>query len=235
MGINISAKTDYSTLFSSLSSSSSSSSGITDYSFLSDYAAIKNGSYAKLMKAYYAKDGASDAVSSIVDESTSTSDDDAETIANIEKTSEALKSSADALSDVDYEDTDASYKAVSSFVKDYNKLVSAAGDSDSSSIASRFSTLQSLTTSNKSSLEEIGITINDDGTLSLDEDTFKAADSSKAESLFKGSGSYAYQASAQATVIDNQAQYEALKAGTYTSSGTYSSSNLTGSLIDSLF
>lgn len=74
MSINIRANTDYSTLFSSLSTNknsstsifgkagnmadltstvlggSSSSGGIN----LGDYAAIKNGSYRKLLKAYYA-------------------------------------------------------------------------------------------------------------------------------------------------------------------------------------
>ena len=39
--------TDYSSLFSSLGASSSN--------WLADYATIKNGSYAKLMKAYYAE------------------------------------------------------------------------------------------------------------------------------------------------------------------------------------
>ena len=50
MSITIQARTDYSYLFSSLGTSSSSG---TNLNFLSDYASIKNGSYAKLMKAYY--------------------------------------------------------------------------------------------------------------------------------------------------------------------------------------
>lgn len=50
MGISIQAKTDYSYLFSGLSTSSTGSAG--NLNFLSDYAAIKNGSYGKLMKAY---------------------------------------------------------------------------------------------------------------------------------------------------------------------------------------
>ena len=52
MSINIQAKTNYSFLFSGLSSSASNAlSG----NWLADYASIKNGSYAKLMKAYYDK------------------------------------------------------------------------------------------------------------------------------------------------------------------------------------
>ena len=53
MSINIQAKTNYSFLFSGLSSSASNAlSG----NWLADYASIKNGSYAKLMKAYYGKE-----------------------------------------------------------------------------------------------------------------------------------------------------------------------------------
>ena len=55
MGINIQMRNDYSYLFSSLNTSKTGSAG--NLSFLSDYAAIKNGSYGKLMKAYYAETG----------------------------------------------------------------------------------------------------------------------------------------------------------------------------------
>ena len=48
IGIDVSAlKTDYSSLFSSVGSGSGN--------WLADYASIKNGSYGKLMKAYYAE------------------------------------------------------------------------------------------------------------------------------------------------------------------------------------
>ena len=50
--MKINQGTDYSALFSSLNTSS------TGFS-LNDYAQIKNGSYGKLMKAYYGKDSAS--------------------------------------------------------------------------------------------------------------------------------------------------------------------------------
>ena len=52
MSINIQAKTNYSFLFSGLSSTASNAASSN---WLADYASIKNGSYAKLMKAYYGK------------------------------------------------------------------------------------------------------------------------------------------------------------------------------------
>lgn len=51
MSISISAKTNYSALFNSLPKNDTSNMT----SMLSDYAAIKNGSYGKLVKASYAK------------------------------------------------------------------------------------------------------------------------------------------------------------------------------------
>ena len=50
--INVDGSQDYSYLFQSLSSSSG---GMGNLNFLSDYASIRNGSYGKLLKTYYAK------------------------------------------------------------------------------------------------------------------------------------------------------------------------------------
>ena len=46
--INVDSRQDYSYLFQNLSSG-----GMGNLNFLSDYASIKNGSYGRLMKAYY--------------------------------------------------------------------------------------------------------------------------------------------------------------------------------------
>ena len=54
MSIRITGRTDYSALFSSLNGGKSTGIGGGSYS-LADYASIKNGSYGKLMKAYYGK------------------------------------------------------------------------------------------------------------------------------------------------------------------------------------
>lgn len=101
MAINISNKTDYSMLFSSLPTNNnnvtSSIFGKTSGSSfsLSDYALIKSGSYGKLMKAYYAKDSGddSDKSSALNKLATGSSTDKATTIT-------ALKGSSDKLADV---------------------------------------------------------------------------------------------------------------------------------------
>jgi hypothetical protein len=264
MSINIQAKNDYSYLFSSLStSSSSSSSGLS--SFLSDYASIKNGSYGKLMKAYYSSD-ASDEVKSLASSSTSSTSTtsstssltSAETKAytEVQSTTDDLKESADTLlatgtksvfnkkditttdengvesTEKGY-DTSAIYSAVSSFIKDYNSVINAADSVDDTTISNRVANMESTTSTYSSSLKELGITINDDNTLSIDKDTFKAADMDKAKSLFNGSGSYAYSVSASASMINYNADYALTKSSTYTTSGSYSSTYNLGSLYSS--
>jgi hypothetical protein len=261
MSINIQAKNDYSYLFSSLStSSSSSSSGLS--SFLSDYASIKNGSYGKLMKAYYTEN-ASDEVKSVASGSTSSTStasstsslSKAETKAytEVQSTTDDLKESADTLlatgtkslfnkkditttdengvesTEKGY-DTSAIYSAVSSFVKDYNSVINASASVDNTSISNRVTNMENTTSINSKSLKELGITINDDKTLSIDKDTFMAADMDKAKSLFNGAGSYAYSVSASASMINYNADYALTKADTYTTSGSYSSAFSAGNL-----
>ena len=91
----------------------------------SDYATIQNGSYTKLMKAYYTKEASGDS---------SSSSDSSKTLANIESAAEDLKKASETLrtngdkslftkkqttdkdGNVSYEyDTDKIYKAVSDF------------------------------------------------------------------------------------------------------------------------
>lgn len=246
MSINISAKTDYSYLFSSLSTSSSSSS-LGNLNFLSDYASIKNGSYGKLMKAYFnMKDGDSNEVSSIAEkktaQTTSTSADTTKTLASMQSSTDALKESADALLEtgkksVFTEDavTDKVYQAVSSFVKDYNSVLSASDNVNSTSILQRTANMVQATANNEEALAELGITINEDNSLSIDKETFMKADVSDVKAMFNGHNSYAYRVSAQSSLINFAADNEAAKANTYDFTGAFTNNYSTGSIFDSLF
>ena len=259
MGISINVgnagmKQDYSYLFQSLPGASSGA----NLNFLSDYISIKNGSYGKLMKAYYAKDNASEEVSSIAKKNTSsisTSEDDAKTLASIQSAADGLKESADKLISKDTDsvfnkvevetkdefgfytttqdyDKDAIYKSVSDFVEDYNSLLKETGNSDTNSIVNRTKSLVGITAANKDLLSEVGITIGEDNSLSIDEKVFKAADMTTAKSLFNGNSSYAYRVSAQASLIDFAASTESAKANTYNVSGNYNQSYSSGSIFD---
>lgn len=253
ISINVNTKQDYSYLFQNLSGSKGSSMG--NLNFLSDYAAIKNGSYGKLMKAYYAKDTADSSSKTAAGKTdnkadnktdiktTSTAKDSADTLAKIQKSADELKESADKLiakgkdslfASNEY-DVDAIYSAVSDFVKDYNELIDNASDSNSNNVLSKSLTLVNQTAANKNLLEKVGITLNDDDTLSMNEEAFKSANMTTVKSLFNNTGSYAYKASAQASLIDFAAENESSKANTYTMNGTYGNNYSMGSIMDTWF
>ncbi len=230
--------------FSTLFSSFNSGSGINGSgNFLADYASIKSGSYHKLLKAYYGTNNnssVSKAVSSAVSSSTAISKDSAKKLGNIEDSAEDLKESADALLakgrkdvfqkvDVKQEDgttkkdydTEAIYNKVDSFVKNYNDLVSSTKNANTKSVSRNMSQLISLTDRKEKTLAKMGITINEDNTLSIDKETFKKSDMESVKGLFNGAGSYGYSVSAKASLIEHYAQSEASKANTYGKNGAY--------------
>lgn len=230
------------TLFSSLGGNKSNAVGgsvSAGNSILADYASIRSGSYHRLLKAYYSKEDNS-ALSDIVDSSTATSKDSAKKLANIENAGESLKESADALitrgtnnvfkqETVKAEDgtqktgyrTEEIYKRVNAFIEDYNNLVEVTEDSNTASVARASAQMINLTNANERLLEDVGITINKDDTLTIDKDAFLKADMNKVKSLFNGTGSYGYNVEVKASMIDYYAQYEASKANTYGRSGSY--------------
>ena len=240
-------------LFSSLNSGSTKTSAMFGTSDLlginySDYATIKNGSYTKLMKAYYAKEASGDSSSSSIT-STSTSKDSSKTLANIESAAEDLKKASDTLrtngdkslftkkqvtdkdGKVSYEyDTDKIYKAVSDFVDSYNKMLKEGGDSNTNSILRSTKSMVNLTKANSSMLGSVGITIGTDNKLSIDETAFKKAYMNTVKSLFHTTGGFGYQTSVQAGMIESHAKTEAEKANTYNKTGMYTYNYTTGEI-----
>lgn len=252
--INVNARQDYSYLFQSMTTSKGNSLG--NLNFLSDYASIKNGSYGKLMKAYYAKDAADKAASTGKDTETkkksiSTAADSAKTLSEIEKAADAMKESADSLlvkgsksvfrkknekATVSEEyDTDAIYKAVSGFVTDYNDLLSKTSAASSKNLQSKADTLAAVTSANAKLLSRVGITVNSDSSLSLDEEVFKKSDMGMVKNLFGTTGAYGYKVSAQASMIDYTAAKESTRSNTYTANGTYSNVYSAGNILNSFF
>ena len=236
MSINLNGRNDYSYLFSSLGTANGSS-GLGNLGFLSDYASIKNGSYGKLMKAYYS--GNSNASVNSIAKKTQVSQQNKESakkLATVESKTDALKESADALLAMKKEtDGDAFYKGVRQFVSDYNSVVSAVNDADDEKVTARAQQMVNHSVAYAKSLTQIGIGLNADGTLTLDEKTFRSADLGKVKSLFQGNGSYGYQTSAQASMIHYTAERQSSKAATYTGPGKYSSVMSSGNLYNNYF
>lgn len=256
MSISISARTDYSYLFSSLSSNNSTgNSNSSIFNLISDYNTIKSGSYGKLMKAYYTQNN--DSVSKVAESKSGISKDTDQTIAKVKSSSSDLYSSTEALLEKGSKsvfnkkevttkdengvetttqeyDTDAIYKAVSSFVDDYNSMLEYGSDSTNSKILNSLKTMITSTVANEKSLASIGITVEGNDTLSIDEETFKNADMAKVQSIFNGTGSYGYSINTKASFINMYAANDANSAsGLYGSSASYLNSYNTGNIYSS--
>lgn len=242
-----------STLFSGISGSSTT--GITS-SMISNYYSIRNGSYKKLLTAYYNKLNKDDdkTTTTSSNNSTNVSADSNTKLSQIRSESSKLQESAtnllakgsasffkttevkDENGNVTNEyDMDKIYNGVKSFADNYNSVLKNASTSKVSSISRSVANMISATKVNSKLLETVGITINDNNTLSVDEKVLKNADVSILKSLFNTSGSYGYSIGTKASQISAAAKIEAAKTNTYTSSGSYSAYVSSGSLYDSLY
>lgn len=245
-GINLNNSSNISSLFGSLSSNGTSDS------LLSDYASLKNGSYKKLMKAYYKEMGSSSTSDSESSKKTSSSKQtaaDKKSIA-IKDAVSTLAESADALTNsslyakktittkdengneaetLDY-DRDAIYDAVSTFVTNYNKAVSTAADNGSDRVLRQTINMQSATTTNAKMLAKIGITIGKDKTLSVDKETLNKADVATIQSIFGNGGSYGSTISSKASLIYSSASHQASTKSSYSSNGNYLDKILNGNI-----
>lgn len=253
MAINITPKNDYSYLFGSLNSNSGSGS-LGNLNFLSDYASIKNGSYGKLMKAYY-NQSASDEVSSIAGKKNSVSADESKDLKAMQSTTDALKESADKLlskalfekKDVttkaedgttktvkDY-DKEAIYNAVADLVDDYNAVLKASDKINTESILNKTTNLASSVVANESMLSKLGITVGKDSSLKIDKEAFMKVDMGSVKSVFNGNGSLSYRISAQSSLINFATTNEINRSNTYSANGTYTSTYASGDLFNSFF
>lgn len=244
---------DYSFLFSSMNSIGSSNSGSN---YLADYASIKNGSYLKLMKKYYAENPPERGQGSSVF-SNSTSTDTAKTLSTIKSDAESLQDSAAALTTkgskslfkqkevtkekedgtketVKEYDMDAIYKGVKAFVDDYNSLIDSASEANSTKLLRQTLNLTKATKSYANLLGDVGIKIGKGNKLEIDEEAFKEANITTVKSLFNGNASFAYNVSTKASMLGAAANTEASKANTYNGKGAYNSYS-SGNIFDSYF
>lgn len=172
----------------------------------SDYASIKNGSYARLLKAYYGRGYDSDSATGSTKSRSSNvleklleerrnpkvSEEVQEANANLTSGISSLTSSVSVLqNEKTYTDTengqtaaDKVVSAVKDYVTQYNNVVSTAKQSTLSGKTSHVAAMMRSTTANADKLSEMGITINKNGTLQVNESKLKATDISKVQELF---------------------------------------------------
>lgn len=233
---------DYSTLFGGGAPYIDSSMGGIN---VSDYAMIKNGSYGKLMKAYYAKQDA---------DKLSQTGDSSKTLTLMRSSADSLKKSAEALgnaslyekkkfkkkdeetgeeTEVEDYDWDAITKAVKSFVDDYNAVVEQAGNSETKNVLRNAAWMTSITEKAGNLLSKVGITVGKGNKLEFDEDALKEKTAlgksgiefdniSTLKSLFTGYGSFGSQISQKASSISSAAARTKGVDKTYNKNGAYS-------------
>ncbi len=206
--------------------------------FLSDYASIKNGSYARLMKSYY---GTGQTLGSVPSSKKSTKTSNVldkileerknpkvsknvqEANENLTKGISNLKSSVSALqSDGTYTNTengqsaaDKVVSAMKTFVSDYNNVVNSAKGSTLANKTAYVANMMGSTAANADKLEEIGIRVNARGNLELNEAKLKAADLSKVQELFSPDDMMSY-----GSMIASRVQFAGSGATTNTVDGT---------------
>ena len=127
-------------------------------------------------------------------------------------------------------DVDKILSTAKSFVNNYNKMFDEAESSSNSGVLANLSYIREKTKNNTNALKELGISIDKKGRLELDEDTFKKADMSKVQDLFKDYGSYV---ASNASRVNYYMNTNANAASGYTSNASYNipaSSDYTASI-----
>ena len=215
--------------FGNTSSNSSYTSGL--YSSLSEYSTIRTGAYKKLLNSYFSKTQSTKASQTGTNyQVKGNSTVEKKQLTEVKDAADSLYTSAAKLTDTS--STKSLFKnaqsvtgeissAVKNFVNDYNSLVEEAADTSNSKVTGKVSFMTSQTNAYKSSLENIGITINDDKTLTVDEKKLNSADVNDVKKLFNGSSSMAYQTFVRASSISSAAENASTTSGLYGSDGAY--------------
>ncbi|MCM1107378.1 MAG: hypothetical protein NC355_10595 [Blautia sp.] len=186
-------------------SSSSGSSGFGG-NFFSDYASIKNGSYRRLVKSYYGKTqsntttgssgkaGTGGVLEKLLEEKKNPTVSEEVQEANSKLTTglSSLSTSVAALqNEKTYMDTengstakDKVIAAVKEYVSNYNDVITSSKSSTLTSKTAYVANMMSSTAANSDKLAELGIQVNSNGTLTLNESALKEADISKVQEMF---------------------------------------------------
>lgn len=223
---------------------SGSGSGMNSlYSILSDRSAIKSGAYKRLLKSYYSTtqnsstaSGSTSSTSNMLDKileekkNPTVSKDVQEANSNLQTGLSTLKSSVSVLrNEKTYTNTengqsaaDKVVSAVKDYVSDYNNVVTAAKGSTLSNKTAYVANMMSSTAANADKLSEIGIRVNSNGTLELNETKLKSADISKVQELFSPENVMSY-----GSMVASRLQFAGASSSTSTAASSSTASSTT--------
>lgn len=216
---------------SSLGINSASNANSGNQSIVSDYMSIKNGSYYKLLKAYYASDSKGS------EESEADSAQKAQNKKIASDASNLSKASANALAtDFRTADEDSIVSVIKAFADAYNDTIHASSEENSTQkdVLRNTVWMTNLTSSSEKLLSSVGITVKSDNTLSINEEALKSANRGTLETLFHGNLSFASKVSAKASSIYKAALGDKATGSAYTSTGKSYQAVSSPSKIDSL-
>lgn len=245
---------NYYNFSSSLFGTSSNGAGSSG-SILGDYTSIRNGSYKKLLSAYYKKQsGGATTGSSGMNSAIATAENKQLAVAKSEAdylkeaTAKLTATGTDSLfekvakkvtdektgvtSETMEYDMDKIASSVKDFATAYNSMLDAAAKTDNTQVLRKTALMVSGTKANKTLLKKVGMTIGSDNKLTVDETKLKAADMNDLKALFHDSVSYADRINQKAESISDTATNALYASRLYGVNGKYSTSNLAGSLFN---
>lgn len=247
--------TNYYNFSNSLFSTPNSQNSSKPNNVLGDYMSIKNGSYKKLLKAYYEKQEAEgNDTSGVLGNDTTTKaefmtakqDADSLMIAankllakgkdslfNKKETTITDETNLEEIISSEY-DMNAIKDALSNYIKSYNSVLDSASNTDNVNILRKASFMTGATAANSKLLDKIGILVGADNKLSLDETKFKDADISDIKTLFQGNNSYASKVSVKAFEISSQAYASVNSNKLYGANGKFNVGNMSGLYYNSI-
>ena len=180
--MKITQRQDYSQLFNNLPARNNQNNIFNSIN-LSDYATVKNGSYGKLLKAYYAPEK-----TDTKNSSKTTSDIKQADEKDIKKEASNVKEKAGLLNNAFDKITDNSKEInkddIKAFTDRYNDMLKAGSTSSDNVTKAMTSGLKSLSSRNSSEMQKLGIEINKDGSLKFDEKTFENVSDNKLSNSF---------------------------------------------------
>lgn len=168
--------------------------GNSSFSFLSglgDLKMIQSGMYKKALKAYYTIQKDTDTSKKETVSDTDKTTDSNNKLSTVKTASQKLSKAASELNSKNYDNIKPEdiLDDVKDFVSSYNSTINSTKDLNSySMLQTAVWTTERMNMSEKL-LNQVGITIKEDNTLSLDEEKFKSAKASELKTLFYGSGS----------------------------------------------
>lgn len=169
-----------------------------------DLAMMRSGVYTKLMRSYVSeltddtdasettKKASTDTFKNSVSEKmqdlrtpkpVTAESENNKALSNIKSASKELETAANSLREMDFETStrDELYDATKKFVDSYNSVVKSAAKTDNVSVTKSVQWMKDDTKAHEKMLAKAGISVGKDGTLSLDEEKFKAANLSDLE------------------------------------------------------